>query len=50
MMICEYSEDKLIEQITADLFFNQCGCDTQLACNKENLREGSNGGRLHKKK
>jgi type I restriction enzyme R subunit len=48
-MTWEYSEDKLIEQTSIDLFHHQLGWDTAIAYNKETYGEDSTLGRLNKK-
>lgn len=48
-MTWDYSEDKLIEQTTMDLFHNQLGWDTLPAYNKETYGENSTLGRLSRK-
>jgi len=48
-MTWEYSEYNLTEQTAIDLFFNQLGWDTALACNNESFEEGSMLVKMNKK-
>jgi len=48
-MSYDYSEDKLIEQTTLDLFHNRLGWDIAIAFNSETYGEDSSLGRLNRK-